>query len=248
MTDMLEMPDGPDLAAVAALLGDATRAAMLASLMDGRAHTATELALAGGVTASTTSSHLSRLHQAGLVAITRQGRHRYFRLAAPEVAAAIEGLMGVAALAQPAAPRRTPVEPALARARTCYDHLAGAAGVRLLDRLLDRGLVRFLGAQGVVRGGVRAGDQGSELELTAAGEAWCPAVGIDLASLRAGRRRLCRGCLDWSERRLHLAGALGAALLDRLFALRYARRELAGRAVVLSPRGERFVEQLELAG
>jgi DNA-binding transcriptional ArsR family regulator len=226
------MLDTPDLASIAALVGEPTRARMLAALMDGRAWTATELALAGGVTPSTASSHLARLTGAGLLAITRQGRHRYFRIAAPEVAAAIEGLTSLAARGRAPAPRPGPRDEGLRRARVCYDHLAGEAAVRLLERMRARGLV--------------AGEDDA-LALTARGEGWCARIGIDLRSLRATRRRLCRACLDWSERRTHLAGALGAALLDRMLALRYARRAREGRVVILSPRGEAFVERLELA-
>lgn len=226
------MLDSPDLAGIAALVGDPTRGRMLSALMDGRARTATELALEGGVTPSTASSHLARLTEAGLVALARQGRHRYYRIASPEVASAIEGLMGLAARRGLRVARAGPRDEALRRARVCYDHLAGEAGVRLLERLREEKLVR-----------------GSDeaLELTDRGDAWCERVGIDLVALRAKRRRLCRACLDWSERRTHLAGALGSALLDRLFALRYARRARQSRAVILSPQGEAFVERPELA-
>ncbi|HET8648412.1 MAG TPA: winged helix-turn-helix domain-containing protein [Gemmatimonadales bacterium] len=225
------MPNNPDIAAVAGALADPTRARMLAALMDGRARTATELALEGGVTPSTTSSHLARLRDAGLVSLTSQGRHRYYRLAGTEVASAVEGLMTVAPRAR-RAPLPGPADQRLRHARVCYDHLAGEAGVALFERMRAR---RF----------VSGNDE--ELALTPAGEAWCRRIGLDLAELRSRRRRLCRACLDWSERRTHLAGALGAALLDRLFALRYASRERNGRRVLLSPRGEAFVKGLELA-
>jgi DNA-binding transcriptional ArsR family regulator len=223
------MHDIPDLARTAALLGDPTRAAMLCMLMDGRAHTATELALESGVTPSTASSHLARLTAGGLLSITRQGRHRYFRIPSPDVAAAIEAVMGIAPRAGPAV--RGPRDEAMRRARVCYDHLAGEAGVRLLERLRAAGLVT----------GAEAG-----LALTGEGDAWCGRLGIDLAALRARRRRLCRGCLDWSERREHLAGAFGAALLDRLLASGDARRRQGSRVLTLSRRGEAFVERPEL--
>jgi hypothetical protein len=197
--------------------------------MDGRALTATELALEAGVAPSTTSSHLARLSGAGLVALARQGRHRYFRIAAPEVAALLEGLMNLAPGGTSAVPHGPP-DPALRRARVCYDHLAGERGVYLLERLRAR---RFL-----------AGDEDA-LVLTRAGADWAAILGVDVASLRGRRRALCRPCLDWSERRSHLAGSLGAALLDRLFALRYARREPWGRAVTFTPRGAAFLEHLE---
>lgn len=221
------MLDTPDLAPVAALLGAPTRARMLTALMDGRARTATELALDGDVAASTASSHLGRLVGAGLITIERHGRHRYFRLASPEVGAAIEGLMALAAGRGHRATGTGPREPELRRARVCYDHLAGERGVRLLVRLREERLI----------GG---GDDAPVLSHR--GQAWCAAAGIDLGALRLTRRRLCRTCLDWSERRRHLAGALGAALLDRLLVLRYARRLAHSRAIVLSPRGESLVE------
>jgi DNA-binding transcriptional ArsR family regulator len=225
------MPDSPDIASIAALVGDPTRARMLTALMDGHARTATELALHGGVSPSTASNHLARLDAGGLVTIVRQGRHRYFRLATPDVAAAIEGLMSIAPGGGPAAAPVGPRDERLRRARVCYDHLAGEAGVRLLDRMRQRNLVT-----------------GSDetLTLTASGESWCARIGIDLPGLRVRRRRLCRACLDWSERRAHLAGAVGAALLDRMFALRYARRDSASRAVHLSRGGEQFIERLDL--
>lgn len=221
----------PEIATVAGVLGDPTRARMLAALMD-CAKTATELALEGGVTPSTASSHLARLTSAELVSITRQGRHRYFRIATPEVAAAVEGLMNISARRGPRAGAPGPRDEDLRHARVCYDHLAGAVGVRLLESL---------------RAAVLVAGGGETMGLTRDGDRWCSRVGIDIAALQAKRRRLCRECLDWSERRSHLAGALGAALLDRLFALRYARREPGGRAVILSPGGKSFLERLEVS-
>jgi DNA-binding transcriptional ArsR family regulator len=179
------------------------------------------------VTPSTASVHLARLTGAGLLALEKQGRHRYFRIASREVGSAIEGLMHISPRRRaPAGPR----DEGLRRARVCYDHLAGERGVRLFDGLRSRRLL---------------GGTADRIALTAAGEAWCERLGIDLLALRRRRRPLCRTCLDWSERRAHLAGALGAALLDRLFALRYARRVDDGRALALSPRGEAFIESLD---
>jgi DNA-binding transcriptional ArsR family regulator len=226
------MLDMPDITAVAALLGDPTRGRMLNALMDGRALTATELAIEGGVTASTGSSHLARLAKAGLVALVTQGRHRYYRIAAPEVATAIEGLMSIAPRNGRSAIRTGPLDNNLRRARVCYDHLAGEAAVCLLRRLREKNFIAGIDAA---------------LKLTDKGEAWCARTGIDVRALRKSRRPLCRSCLDWSERRTHLAGSLGAAILERLFAQRYARREPGSRAVILSPRAEAFVERLELA-
>ena len=201
---------------------------MLMELMDGRAWTATELALAGGVSASTASSHLARLTRSGLLAVRRQGRHRYYRIASVDVAATIEGLSSLNPVVRQPGPR----DAALRRARICYDHLAGEMGVRLLARLREEGIV--------------VGDEDS-LTLAPVAASWCLGTGIDLDALRAARRPVCRTCLDWSERRPHLAGGLGAAVLDRLLALRYARRVQGSRAIALSPRGDAFVERLHLA-
>lgn len=222
----------PDFTTVAALIADPTRGRMLAMLMDGRARTATELALDGGVTASTASSHLSRLTSARLLEVARQGRHRYYRIGSPEVAAAVEALMGVAGGGGAPVRRAGPRDEALRQARVCYDHLAGEVGVRLLDRLMERGHVR--------------GEPGS-LELTVSGAAWCEEIGLEIHVLRGARRPLCRGCLDWSERRMHLGGSVGAALLGRLLHLRLIRRVRGNRAVVLTPRAEAFVEHLTLS-
>lgn len=216
------MLDTPDLAALAALLGDPARARMLTALMDGRALTATELALEAGVAPSTASSHLARLSAARLLATERQGRHRYFRLSGRDVAEVIEGLMSLAARTGQARLRTGPADPALRSARVCYDHLAGDRGVRLLLSLVERGLLSS--ARGA-------------LALTAEGERFCQRFGIDLAALGASRRPLCRPCLDWSERRSHLGGGLGAALLGQLFARGWAKRETGSRAVIFSSRG-----------
>ncbi len=218
----------PDISGIAAAVGEPSRGKMLNALMDGCALTATELAFEAGVTPSTASTHLEKLRQAGLISCAIQGRHRYFRIATTEVAGILESLMGLAV-----ADRRTgtgPPEEALRRARICYDHLAGELGVRLLERMRERRLVR--------------GD-GEFLELTAHGSKWIADFGIDLEGLHRKRRPLVRPCLDWSERRYHLAGAVGAAILDRLLDLRLAKRDSITRAVSISERGEAFFADLE---
>jgi DNA-binding transcriptional ArsR family regulator len=221
------MRDGDELAALAALIGEPARSRMLTALMGGIALTATELALEAGVAASTASAHLAKLLSGDVLAIERQGRHRYYRLAGPEVAALLESLAGVAL---PGARRRTgPADPALRKARVCYDHLAGERGVWLCDTLRARGLITA-----------------REGALTAAGEVFCRRFGIDLEALARSRRVFSRLCLDWSERRPHLGGALGAAILERMLTLRWAQRQPGSRAVELSPRGER--ELLALCG
>jgi DNA-binding transcriptional ArsR family regulator len=226
------MDASPDVAGVASLVGEPARGRMLTALMEGRALTATELALEGGVAPSTASSHLQRLARGGLVTMARQGRHRYFRIAGPEVAAALEGLMAIAPCGKPSI-RFGPLDEALRHARVCYDHLAGETGVRFLESASERKWLRCS------RRGVA---------ITPEGEKWFQGLGIDIEALRGKRRPVCRPCLDWSERRFHLAGALGAALLDRLFALRWARREVGTRALTFTPRGAAFLQTLRPPG
>lgn len=198
--------------------------------MDGRARTATELALDGGVAPSTASSHIAKLMDAGLIELRRQGRHRYFRIASKEAAAALEGLMGLAASrglhARPLGPKDT----GLHHARVCYDHLAGEAAVHLLDRLRAESHI--------------IGDDDA-LELSQSGAQWCQDLGIDIEALRSRRRRICRSCLDWSERRTHLAGAIGAALFDRLISQGLAQRTMESRIVELTPEAEVFTQTLQ---
>jgi DNA-binding transcriptional ArsR family regulator len=223
------MKDGPDIALVGSLVGDPARANMLASLMTGRALTATELAQGAGVTPQTASAHLARLVDGGLLAAEKQGRHRYFRLADPDVAQALEALMGLAARAGHLRVRTGPRDPHLRHARVCYDHLAGDLGVRLFDRLQARKLI--LGS-------------GDGLRVTGSGYRFFTEFGVAVDSLQGRRRPLCHPCLDWSERRHHLGGSLGSALLARVFDLKWARRDPANRAVHFSPRGLASFETL----
>ena len=217
------MKAGPNIAPVASLVGDPARANMLTALMAGQALTATELAQEAGITLPTASSHLAKLQAGGLLTVEKQGRHRYFRLSGPDVASMIETIIGVAARAGHLRTRTGPSEPALRQARVCYDHLAGDLGVRLFDSLVDRGMLT------VGKG---------ELMLTPRGERFVADFGIDLSALAQSRRPLCRTCLDWSVRRNHLAGALGGALLERFFRLKWARRETGTRVVTFSRRGQ----------
>jgi DNA-binding transcriptional ArsR family regulator len=224
------MKDGPHIAGIAALIGDRARADILTALMGGQALTATELAEVSGVTKPTVSAHLARLVEGRLLAVEAQGRHRYFRLADDDVAEVLESLMGVAYRTGAVRLKSSPREPALRKARVCYDHLAGELGVLAFDRFQKR---RFL----------RHGDDG--LQLTGAGERFFAGLGVDLAPAPS-RRAACRVCLDWSERRHHLAGAVGASFLDRVYAMRWARREKGSRVVLFTPAGERaFLEALE---
>jgi DNA-binding transcriptional ArsR family regulator len=215
------MPSAAALAETAAAIGDPARAAMLAALLDGRALTAGELASAAGVTPQTASGHLARLAGAGLLVVTRGGRHRYHRLASPAVARLLEDL---ALLAAP--PRRVATGPRDAQmrlARTCYDHLAGRLAVALADALVARGALEL---------------SPEAAALTEAGGAFLGRLGIAPDPAR-GTRLFCRPCLDWSERRPHLAGALGAALCAHCFDRGWVRRREGGRALLVTPEGWR---------
>ncbi|HJU15938.1 MAG TPA: helix-turn-helix transcriptional regulator [Stellaceae bacterium] len=219
----------PAIAEIAALVGNPARANMLAVLLDGRALTAGELAFAARVSPQTTSGHLGKLSEAGLLAVHRQGRHAYYRLASPLIGRMIESLMAVAAAGPPRPRPRWRGEEALRTARTCYDHLAGRLGVALADALAAREHV------------VLAEDGGL---VTAAGEAFFAGFGIAVAGIGHGKRAFCRPCLDWSERRPHLAGALGAALAARCFDLGWLRRTRDSRALSITEPGlHGFAEQ-----
>ena len=218
------MKEGPDISVIAALIGNPSSANMLTALMSGPALTATELAQEAGLTLSTASGHLAKLEKAGLVVIARQGRHRYFRLADAEVAVALESLMPLAVRAGHVRVRTGPRDPELRRARSCYDHLAGDLAVRMLDRFIER---RFLVAHG------------EDLGMTPAGRRFFAGKGIDAGDLERGRRPLCRCCLDWSERRYHLGGVLGAIIFTRIIDEGWAACEAKTRVVRFSPVGER---------
>ena len=218
------MKEGPNIVSIAALLGDRARAEMLTALLGGQALTATELAEVADVTKQTVSAHLSRLLDGGLVTVEAQGRHRYWRMNGPEVADVLEKLMGLAARTGQTRVRTGPREPALRKARVCYDHLAGDYGVRLFDSLVVRDIINV---------------DGGNLRLGSAGQAFISDMQL---TIRPGRQP-CRACLDWSARRHHLAGALGAALIDRMFALGWAKREAGSRVVLFTADGERrFLE------
>jgi len=220
------MKDGPNIVGIAALIGDRARADILTALLGGQALTATELAGVAGVTKQTMSAHLSRLVAAKLVAVAAQGRHRYFRLADDDVAQLLESLMGVAYRTGALRLRSSPREPALRKARVCYDHLAGDLGVLAYDAFHRR---RWL-----VHG--EAG-----LGLAPAGERFCRELGLTLSN---DRRPTCRACLDWSARRNHLAGQVGKALLERCYQLQWAKRRSGTRVVEFNARGEREFREL----
>jgi DNA-binding transcriptional ArsR family regulator len=215
------------LAGTAALLGDPARAAMLVTLMDGRALTAGELAGAAGITPQTASGHLGRMLDAGLLALERQGRHRYYRIANTAVARLVEELMAISGeLSAVRLVRTGPRDRALRAARVCYDHLAGEVAVGIADAMIARGQLNF------------APDGGM---LTEAGHDFLRALGIDLTD--DATSRYCRPCLDWSERRPHLAGRVGRALYAGLLRQDWVRAPAKGRAVAVTPIGRAMLAQ-----
>jgi DNA-binding transcriptional ArsR family regulator len=215
--------DGPYIAEAASLMGDPARANMLAALMDDRALTATELALAARVAPSTASGHLHKLLEGKLVEVVPSGRHRYYRLASPAVARVLEGLMVLSLDGPPRHRPKSRCSVELARARTCYDHLAGALGVALADSLTKRGHI-ILAEEGGL--------------LTPQGQAFLDGLGVRTDSSSKRRRAFCRPCMDWSERRWHIAGAVGAALASRCFDSGWTVRAKNSRVVTITSAGE----------
>ena len=223
------MKDGPHIAGVAALIGDRARSEILTALMGGQALTATELSGVADVTKQTASAHLARLLDARLVAVESQGRHRYFRLADDDVAELLENLLGLAYRTGAVRLRTGPREPALRKARVCYDHLAGDLGVLAFDAFKKRRWIAYE-------------DEG--LTLSRPGERFCTDLGIELDTSAAKTRPLCRVCRDWSARRHHLAGIVGARLLERIYELGWAKRRRGTRVVDFTPRGEQEFRQI----
>jgi DNA-binding transcriptional ArsR family regulator len=215
-----------DVARVAGLVGEPARTGMLLALMDGRALTANELAAAGHISAATASRHLAQLVEGGLLRVERQGKHRYHRLAGAEVARVLEGIMQLAAAAVPA-PRAVvtgPRDTQMRLARTCYDHLAGSIAVAMAQRLVDEGAVLI---------------QDDTARVTARAAPVLEQLGVAAEALQVGpgRRPICRPCLDWGERRMHLAGQLGALLCAHCQKQGWLLRQASSRALALTPRG-----------
>ncbi|MBI1218100.1 MAG: helix-turn-helix domain-containing protein [Rhodobacteraceae bacterium] len=227
------MKEGPDIAHIAALIGEPARANMLTALMTGQALTASELAAEAGVMLPTASSHLAKLQAGGLLTLRKQGRHKYFALASDEVAKVLEGLMGLAAGSGHLRTRRGPKDAALKKARVCYNHLAGEMGTRLYRHFMAAGYLQA---------------ETGTLRLTDAGRQFVRGFGVEPDSLARGRVPLCRECLDWSERTSHLAGSLGRALYTRIEDLGWAHRDAGTRAVIFSARGEQEFERRLLRG
>jgi len=223
----MNVEDRADLGAarIAAAIGEPARARMLYSLMDGRARTSTELAAIAEVSPSTASVHLQRLTSDDLISVERQGKHRYFRLHGPPVASVLEGLNVLAGGVRNAFVPNTPNR--LRAARTCYDHMAGTAAVLLHDRFVAAGWLEVLP------------DADRGYDLSAEGRQLLETLGIDVVAARAARRRFAYACLDWSERRPHIGGAIGAALLSTLLRKRWVSQELDARALSVTSLGRR---------
>jgi len=227
------MSNAPQMAEIAALVGDPARANILCALLVGRALTATELAFAAGVTPQTASGHLGRLLAARLLVLMKQGRHRYYRLAGPQVAQMLESIMNVALEAPSRFQPRSCLDDQLRQARTCYDHIAGRLGVALVDRMTEHELIIL-------------GDEAGE--VTPAGADLLSRLGVDLSAARARRRVFCRPCVDWTERRPHIGGAVGAALASRCFELKWIERLRDSRALAITPAGRRgLMDAFQLA-
>jgi DNA-binding transcriptional ArsR family regulator len=223
------MAEGPYIAEIASLIGDPARANMLTTLMDGRALTATELGLAAGIAPSTASGHLSKLLEGEMVSVTAAGRHRYYRLKSAKVAHLLEELTSFAVDGPPRHRPKSRCDEAMARARTCYDHLAGKLGVALANRLVEQHHL-LLGEEGGA--------------VTDSGRAFLAELGVEIEPRKGSRRAFCRPCLDWSERRWHIGGAIGAGLATRCFDLGWVERQKQGRAVTITPAGQRAFEEL----
>ncbi|MFK7941163.1 MAG: ArsR/SmtB family transcription factor [Roseovarius sp.] len=223
------MKEGPDITLIAALIGDPARANMLNALLSGKALTAGELANHAGVLPATASSHLAKLTEAGLIWPRKQGRHRYYALKDEGVAQVLENLAGLAAQKGHLRTRTGPADKTLRTSRICYDHLAGAQAVRMFDSMAQRAFFSV---------------EMEEIALTQAGETFVETFGIDVHTLRAKRRPLCKVCLDWSERRSHLSGALGAAMLTQVQALEWAQPVQGSRMIIFSAKGAQAFERL----
>jgi DNA-binding transcriptional ArsR family regulator len=228
-------PSEAGLERFAKIIGDATRIRMLQLLMEGRALTAKELAYGARVEPATATQHLRRLLEGGLLSVKAQGRHKYFKLASAQVAELMELLM-VLAPSEKARPAGPSVEEPLRRGRMCYDHLAGALGIGITEALVKQGILR---------------KEADSFALTRRGGGWFAALGIDVEAARALRRKFAATCLDWSERRDHLGGALGAALAERLVDLGWIARKRHSRAVTVTETGRKGLAEefrLDLPG
>lgn len=223
------MKEGPNIAMLGTLIGDPARANMLSALMSGKALTVSELASEAGVTLQTASSHLSKLEAAELIIRRKQGRHRYFSLAGDEIGHVLEVMMGFAAKHGHMRTRTGPKDPALRKARVCYNHLAGEMGVLMFDHMTDHNYLLL---------------ENEDVKLSETGRQFIRKLGIDLDTLTRSRRPLCKSCLDWSARRSHLAGSIGTALLSYFLDQTWARKLENSRVIEFTKSGEQQFHNL----
>lgn len=256
------MTDGPNIVSIAALVGDQARASMLLAMMSGEALTATELATEASISKQTASSHLSKLFDAGLITLESQGRHRYFTLADPDVADLLEKLLGIADRTGARRLLPGPKEPALRKARICYDHLAGEMGVIAYDYLLSNKYILETRQKATVKPGhgpvsdvdsdtntlKHAKVNARTVSLSKSGKQFLEDLGLKPDTLKSARRPQCRACLDWSVRRHHLAGTVGAMLLQHCFDQKWAKRLDNSRVIHFNAKGEKaFLKVFEPA-
>lgn len=218
--------------AITSLIGETARATMLWNLLDGKAYTAGELALAADLSPQSASNHLNKLIDAGLLRVEKQGKHRYYCFARPEVAYAVEALASLVPPKTAKAPVDRLLNGDIRYARTCYDHLAGKVAVEITQGLIGQKMLRM---------------EDEAYTVTRKGASWFEELGIDLPLLQQQKRHFAKPCLDWTERRHHLAGALGAALLDRMLAQHWLRRKSHERTVILTAKGEQALDRLGIA-
>lgn len=218
-----------EFSTLAGLIGEKARAVMLWNLLDGRAYTATELAICADVSAQSASNHLSKLIQANILQVKQQGKHRYYSFSNPEVASVIESMAGLLSLGnEQREVKRTLPQPGLRLARTCYDHLAGKLGVEMSEAMLQKGFLTLAHQQ---------------YEVTTLGLCWFNDLEIDVTALHRQKRCFARPCLDWSERRPHLAGALGAAILQIMLEKDWVRKVKNSRALLCTAKGQKALKQ-----
>lgn len=211
---------------IASLLGGKARSVMLWTLLDGRAYTATELSVCANITAQSASNHLAKLVNANLLAVEKQGRHRYFRYATPEAAGVVESIATLLPLSRDYK-RMKKTEPTGTRfARTCYDHLAGKFGVDITNSLRNKGMIEITGR---------------EYRVTPSGKEWLQSIGIDVENIRRQKRSFAHQCLDWSERKHHITGALGAAILQAFLNHDWIRRKQNSREIIITPKGKEAI-------
>ncbi|MBQ4835141.1 ArsR/SmtB family transcription factor [Pseudoalteromonas luteoviolacea] len=211
----------PDISTVAGLIADSARSKILTALMGGQALTATELSIEADVTPQTASSHLAKLLEGELLQVRKQGRHKYFQLKGPHVAAVLEQLLVLTALSTPKT-STGPKDPRLKHARVCYDHLAGELGVQLYDALVSANMLE---------------DFGELTRLTEKGKTYFMSLGVDFQQFNKNSRPVCKSCLDWSERRNHIAGHLGSWILNYIFEQKWAKQDLDARSITFTSKG-----------